>query len=181
MKIYSKLEIQKILNQGHALPYEAGSLVLDKFEENQPDIYRAIFGIFCQEISRINEDMGNLFIDLCFDIMWFYRSEVGDLPKIDTETSNEWLKAIDMEIKSISDQFPMDQEFRHFLKTRFVETAQEDHLQIELLGHLNKEIVKYVSFDQDRKSAESFTRNMIFIIARYMAKLSSLCVGTKLR
>ena len=174
MKIYSKLEIQNILKQGNSLSDKEGSLVLDKFQENQPDIYHAIFGIFCQEISEINEDMGNLFIDLCFDIMWFYRSEVGDLPKIDTKTSNEYLKGIDMEIKSTSDEFPMDQDFRNFLKTRFIKTAQEDDFQMELLYYLNEAIVKYVSFNRDRKCAESFTRNMIFIIIRYMDKLSNM-------
>ena len=78
MKIYSKLEVQNVLKQGRSLSDEEISLALDKFQENQPDIYQLIYGVFCQEISKVNEDMGNLFIDLCFDIIWFYRSKIGD-------------------------------------------------------------------------------------------------------
>ena len=172
MKIYSKLEVQNVLKRGRSLSDEEISLALDTFQENQPDIYQLIYGVFCQEISKVNEDMGNLFIDLCFDIIWFYRSEIGDLPKIDTEVSNGYLKEIDMEIKSISEEFPMDQGLRNHFKGKFIKASQGGGFQVELLYYLNEEIVKYVSFNRNRKCAESFVKNMIFMITRYMAKLS---------
>ncbi len=99
----SKSEITRSIREGRKLSEEEGTAVLDQFEEEQPEIYQAIFGPLSDAIGEDSLDMSYLFLDLCFDIIWVYRKEFGNPPK--SVAGKEWLNAkigrLDAEMKAL--------------------------------------------------------------------------------
>ena len=159
--------------QGKNLSEREVTAILDEFEINQPEIYRAIYGEFSDGIMEENQDMGNLFLDLCFDIIWIYRKAFGKPPRI--KDGEEWLitslALLDTELKSLTEQIPMEKKFRDKLKTRFVNRAIESGVQMALFEYIDTEVEKYASFKNERLSAVHFTNNLLFIIVRLMDEL----------
>jgi hypothetical protein len=47
--------------------------ILDEFESRQTEIYKLIFENLSDSILVFDQDMSNLFLDLCFDIIWLYK------------------------------------------------------------------------------------------------------------
>ena len=173
MTLYSYSEIKDIIQNRTFLSPSEETSFLEEFKNIQPDIYSAIFGTFYKEISKINKDMGNLFIDLCFDIIWFYDSAFGKPPKIDSEKSNFYLSEIDAELKSMPNNISMDQNFRYISNNRILKNVRDDGLQTELLRYINNAVEDYVSFNDNRNDAQACTNNILFVINQYMAKLQS--------
>ena len=79
MRILAKKEIDLILMK--ELSAAEGTKILDEVQENQPDIYAAIYGEPSDIIAEENADMADLYLDLCFDIILIYRDAFGKPPK----------------------------------------------------------------------------------------------------
>jgi len=78
VKALSRSEVVEFIQQGKQLSEKTGTAVIDHFEKNQPQMYKAIFGELSDEIAKENLDMANLFLDLCFDIIFVYKMAFGD-------------------------------------------------------------------------------------------------------
>jgi hypothetical protein len=68
MRVLSESEINRIIQEGKKLSEDEGTAVLDQFEQEQPEIYQAIFGPLSDAIAEDSLDMSYLFLDLCFYI-----------------------------------------------------------------------------------------------------------------
>ena len=173
MRTLSKDEINQILLQGKNLSESEVTSILDEFETEQPEIYQAIFAELSDGIVEVNQDMANLFLDLCFDIIWIYRKAFGKPPII--KKGEEWitnsLSLLDAELKSLSEYVPMDDSISTNLLGRFVKRSIESGVQMGLLEHLNIEVEKYASFKKERQSAIQVTNNLLFVIVRLMDEL----------
>lgn len=116
--------------------------MLDEFQEEQPEIYQAIFGELSDEIFEENSDMANLFLDLCCDIIWIYRKAFGKPPK--AGRGEQWvldsLSLLDTELKSLFEDISMNYKLRLRLQERFVKRSMESGVQMDLL-----EILRYGS------------------------------------
>jgi hypothetical protein len=64
MRVLSEREINQIIQEGKKLSEEEGTAVLDQFEQEQPEIYQAIFGPLSDAIAEDSLDMSYLFLDL---------------------------------------------------------------------------------------------------------------------
>ena len=173
MRTLSKDEINQILLQGKGLSESEVTSILDEFETVQPEIYQAIFGVLSDGIVEVNQDMADLFLDLCFDIIWIYRKAFGKPPII--KKGEEWitnsLSLLDAELKSLSEYVPMHDSIRTNLQGRFVKRSIESGVQMGLLEHLDIEVEKYASFKKERQSAIQLTNNLLFVIVRLMDEL----------
>ncbi len=147
--------------------------ILDDFENEQPEIYHAIYGMFSDSIAEKNRDMANLFLDLCFDIIWIYRKAFGKPPIL--KNGAEWminaLSILDAELKSLSENNPMNESSKSKLRTRFFKRSRDSAIQMEILEYLESEVVKYASFKKDRLAAIETTNNFLFVVTRIMAEL----------
>jgi uroporphyrinogen-III decarboxylase len=121
----------------------------------------------------INKDMANLYLDLSCDVIWVFNSAFGRLPEVENE--EKWvldhLSQIDAELKSITEEIPMNSMFRKNLQERFVKRSVEAKVQFDLLHYLEGEVVKYASFKKARKKAISVTNNLLFVLVRLLGDL----------
>jgi hypothetical protein len=147
--------------------------MLDEFQEEQPEIYQAIFGELSDEIFEENSDMANLFLDLCCDIIWIYRKAFGKPPQTGTGEQSvlDSLSLLDTELKSLLEDISMNEKLRLKLQERFVQRSIQAGIQMELLEVLDTEVKKYASFKKERQTAIELTHNLLFVIVRLMDDL----------
>jgi hypothetical protein len=162
-----------MLMQGRMLSEQETTSLLDEFQKKQPEIYQAIFGQLSDAIVEENRDMANLFLDLCFDIIWIYYKAFGKPPQIRKGEQRvlDSLSLLDPELKSLYEDIPMNEKLRLKLQERFVKRSVEAGVQMELLEILHTEVQKYASFKKERQSAISVTNNLLFVIVRLMDDL----------
>ncbi len=173
MRVLSKNEINRILSQGRMLSEREVTAILDEFEREQPEIYQAIYGVLSDGIAEENHDMANLFLDLCFDIIWIYLKAFGKPPIM--QNGENWIinsiSLLDAEMKSLSEDIPMNEVFRRNLQRQFVERSVNSGIQMELLEYIEAEVRKYASFKKECLAAIQITNNLLFVIVRLMDEL----------
>ncbi len=132
--------------QGRMLSERETTSLLDEFQEEQPEIYQAIFGEPSDAIIEENRDMASLFLDLCFDIIWIYRKAFGKPPKTvkGEQRVLDSLSLLDTELKSLFVDIPMNEKLRLKLQERFVKRSLDAGFQMDLLEVLDTEVRKYV-------------------------------------
>lgn len=175
MKILSESEINYFRFQINELPETEIIAVLDEFEKQQPEIYKAVFGSFPDAIAEKNHDMANLFLDLCFDIIWIYRKAFGKLPALPNRRmwSANSLRLLDAELNALSEDVQMDDAMRAKIQGRFVDRSLELGVQTGLLSYINEEVKKYASFDKGRIKAIPITNKLLFALIRLLDELYS--------
>jgi hypothetical protein len=159
--------------QGRMLSEGDITSMLDEFQEEQPEIYQAIFGELSDAIVEENRDMASLFLDLCCDIVWIYRKAFGKPPKAGRGEQRvlDSLSLLDTELKSLFDDISMNDKLRLRLQERFVKRSLESGVQMDLLEILDTEVKKYASFKKERQAAIPLTNNLLFVIVRLMDDL----------
>ncbi len=150
--------------------------LLDDLEKNHPNVYRMIYGEPSDSIYIINQDMANLYLNLSCDVIWLFSKAFGKPPAINDE--EEWvlkqLSLIDIERKSLTDETSMDAGFKKALRERFVNRSLQAKTQLELMNHLEFEVIKYASFKTARNKAVQITNNLLFVLVRLMGDLYSI-------
>ena len=170
MKALSRNEVIKLIQEGKQLSEKTGTEILDHFEKNQPQMYKVIFGEFSDEIAKENIDMADLFLDLCFDIIFVYKMAFGYASVNSKEKGRfeDKIALLDAELKSLNNEEAMNSKFRQRLSDRFVERSIEAGVQFEFLEYLNEQVKNYASFKPSRKKAFHITNNLLFVIVRLM-------------
>lgn len=173
MRSLERVEVEELVAKGRAASDKEITKMLDELEEKHPGVYRVIYGEPSDGIAMINKDMANLYLNLSCDVIWVFNNAFGRLPEIENE--EEWvlehLSQIDAELKSITEEIPMNSKFRKNLQQRFVKRSVEVKIQLSLLQYLEGEVVKYASFKNARKKAISVTSNLLFVLVRLLGDL----------
>ena len=181
MKILDQTQVNDIISQGRSKPDHVIMDMLDELETEHPGIYRIIYGEPSDAIASINKEMANLYLDLSCDVVWLFITAFGNLPIIKNE--EKWalahLSLIDAELKSLTNEIPMNEKFRSNLQNRFVKRSFEAKVQLELLQYLENEVVKYASFKNARSTASSITNNLLFVLVRLIGDLYNTRVPIK--
>jgi hypothetical protein len=144
--------------------------ILDSFEKKHSLVYEAIYGTFSDGIAEVNRDMSNLFLDLCFDIIWLYGQYYSGEQSLTEEEATDLVVQMDMELKVYDDSSSVEQRFREQL----IQRGMERFVQIDLMRHLAREVERYASFKPARKKAEVVTVWMLFIIVALMDRTYGL-------
>ncbi len=170
MRVLSKNEVARFVQDGRKLSEKEGTAILNRFEINQPLMYQAIFDELSDGIAEENIDMANLFLDLCFDIILVYKIAFGNVSakSKDKDWFNEKVALLDAELKSLNNEEPMSSKFKQHLSNRLVERSIEAGIQLELLQHLDEQVRNYAGFKPSRKKAIHVTNNLLFVVVRLM-------------
>ncbi len=173
MKILDQVQVQDIISQGRSAPGYVITAMLDEIEADHPGIYRIIYGEPSDAIAVINKEMANLYLDLSCDVIWLFIKAFGKPPTIKNEEkwALEHLSLIDAELKSLTNEIPMNGKFRRNLQNRFVKRSFESKVQLELLQYLDDKVSKYASFKKARSTASHVTSNLLFVLVRLMGDL----------
>ena len=176
MRILDQIEVEDIIFQGRSAPDHVIMAMLDEIEAEHPGIYRVIYGEPSDAIAGINKEMANLYLDLSCDVVWLFVKAFGEPPEIKNEEQwvLEHLSLIDAELKSLTNEIPMDSKFRNNLQSRFVKRSFEAQVQLELMQYLEAEVSKYVSFKKKRSAAAHVTNNLLFVLVRLMGDLYNI-------
>ena len=158
------------VKMGKKLSEMDGTVILDNFERNQPDLYQSMFGIFADGITETDNDMANFFLELCCDIIIGYKLAFGNIT--DMSKNADWLNKqsvlLNAELNSIDVNEPMNSKFKDHLNNRLVDRSIESGLQLELLKYLNDQVKDYASFKPSRRQAIHETNNLLFVVVRLM-------------
>ena len=117
--------------------------------------------------------MASMYLELCFDVIWIYRSAFGKPPIVPDREQLvlNSLSLLDLELKSLSDEVLMDDAFRTNLQKRFIDRFVAAGVQIDLLQYLDGEVRKYASFKEERSAAIDLTNKLLFMVVRLMDEL----------
>ena len=173
MRIIEKIKVEEIIAKGRKASEQEITAMLDELEEKHPNVYRMIYGEPSDDIALISKEMAELYLDLSCDVIWFFSYAFGKLPKVVNE--EEWvtkhLSLIDAELKSLTHEIPMNSKFRRNLQERFVRRSLESKIQLELIQHLENEVIKYASFKRSRNRGILLTNNLLFVLVRLLGDL----------
>lgn len=152
-----------------------GTKILDEVQENQPDIYAAIYGEPSDIIAEENADMADLYLDLCFDIILIYRDAFGKPPKSSSRknTVMNSLSLLNTELIAFLDDTKMDESFRMSLEKRFFNRMMGEGFQIEVMKYLENRVEEYVSSKPERSKAINLTYCLLLMFLRLMDDLYS--------
>lgn len=173
MRLLSKSEIDALIFRSTTLTDREITAIFDLFQKEQPDLYECIYGEPSDDIAEINQDMSNLYLDLCFDIVFIYREAFGKPPK--TKRGDKWatdaLTLLEPELQSMLDAFDMAEPFRKRLQERFISRTLEFGFQYNLVGYVEDRLNAFASKGRGRTSAISRTRCLILVFMRLMDEL----------
>jgi hypothetical protein len=165
-------ELYQALEYAKSIDEESGKRIMSQFEADQPMLFQTIFGIFPSIIANQNQDMANLFMDLCFEVICVYQKSFGDMSKfIDDPT---WMERqailLETEFQLLLQNQLMNETIRKSLQDRFV-THNENPVQIGLVKFLNQAIDEFASYQVSRVPAIGVTQAMIFVVVKLFNSL----------
>ncbi|WP_345193653.1 hypothetical protein [Kistimonas scapharcae] len=170
MQAITSQDINTIAAASRILPETEGTALLDRFQDRQPQFYEAIFGELSDAIAEDSFDMANLFLDLCFDIIFLYHRTQGEIPK--QPEDERWLEVkmalLDAELKSLVPGNAMNGNLTASLNDRFVDRCRAAGTPLALLAHLDEQVCQYASFDPSRPRAIPLVNNLLFVVVRLM-------------
>jgi len=169
-------QLEEIMSMGKVLPDDKIKEILDELQNKQPSLYRFIYGEPSDTINVLNHDMANLYLDLSFDVVWFFRNKFGKPPIV--KDHEAWtikkIALLDAELKSLTNEIPMDDKFRSSLQARLVKRSLESSIQMQLLQYIENQVEHYASFNRKREKAIQLTRNLLFVLVRLLGDLYTL-------
>jgi hypothetical protein len=135
-----------------------------------------IFGIFPAVIAEQNQDMANLFLDLCFDVICVYQKAFGPLP-LQKDMDLDWLEKqamlLDVELQSLIADKYMDEKIRENLQDRLRQRSLDETGQLGLVNFMNAAIDDFASENPSQVPAIKTTQTMIFVVIRLFNNLYS--------
>lgn len=164
-------ELYKAIEYARNIDETAGQDILTNFHVEQPALAQAIFTIFPSLIAEQNQEMANMFMELCFDTLCVYQHAFGNAP----QQTEEWLERqaalMDAEFQALIPENKMNRKIREKLKNRFSKRSFNENTQMGLIKVLNESIDDYASENPSRVPFIKFTQTMIFAVVRLFSSL----------
>jgi hypothetical protein len=169
-------ELYQALEYAKSMDESAGRKIMEQFGLDQTALAQTIFGIFPAVIAEQNQDMANLFMDLCFDVICVYRKAFGSLPP-QKDMDLDWLEKqamlLDAELQSLMTDKDMDEKIREKLQDRLRQRSLDETGQMGLVNFMNAAIDEFASENPVRVPAIKTTQTMIFVVIRLFNNLYS--------
>jgi hypothetical protein len=176
MQELTERELYQALAYAKSLDENAGRKILEQFQLDQPALAQTLFGIFPAVIAEQNQDMANLFMDLCFDVICAYQKAFGPLPS-QKDMDMEWLEKqamlLDAELQSLMTDKHMDEKIRKKLQDRLRQRSLNEAGQTGLVNFMNAAIDDFASESPSRVPAIKTTQTMIFVVIKLFNNLYS--------
>ena len=167
-------ELFLALQYAKSLDENAGREIILRFQNEQPALAQAVFGIFPSMIAQQNQDMSHLFMDLCFDVICVFEHAFGTLPAqktIDVEWLEKQAALVDSELQALMPETAMDEKIRDKLQNRFKQREHEDDPQTGLVKFMNDSIDEFAAENSTRVDAIKITQVMIYVVIRLLSSL----------
>ncbi|MBL1265816.1 hypothetical protein [Candidatus Methylomicrobium oryzae] len=173
-------ELYQALEYARSLDQNTGRRILEQFQLDQFALTQTIFGILPAIIAEQNQDMANLFMDLCFDVICVYQKAFGPMP-LQKDMDPDWLEKqamlLDAELQSLMTDKHMDEKVREKLQDRLRQRSLDETGQAGLVSFMNAAIDDFASENPVRVPAIKTTQTMIFVVIRLFNNLYSRARG----
>jgi hypothetical protein len=173
-------ELYQALEYAKSMDESAGRKIMEQFGLDQTALAQTIFCMFPMVIAEQNQDMANLFMDLCFDVICVYRKAFGPLPS-QKDMDLDWLEKqamlLDAELQSLMADRHMDEKIREKLQDRLRQRSLDETGQMGLVNFMNAAIDDFASENPVRVPAIMTTQTMIFVVIRLFNNLYSHAKG----
>lgn len=174
MRELSERELYQALEYAKSVDESTGRQIIDQFQLNQTALAQTIFGVFPTVIAEQDQNMAELFMDLCFDVICVFEHAFGSLPSQES-MGYDWLEKsavlLDTELQALMSGRQMDSKIRDKLQNRFLERVIESNSQTGLVNFMNSWIDEFASENPVRVNAIRITQTMIFVVIQLFGSL----------
>ncbi len=175
MHVLYTQELYQALEYARSMDQESGKRLMIQLEIDQPMFFQTIFKTFPSIIAERNEDMANLFMDLCFDIACVYKKVFGNLPKYKDDPT--WMERqaglLDKELKPLMEGRFINDKRSQRMKEDFFKPKPGEVQQNALLQFLNEGVDDLAADNQNDESTVDLAKTMLFVVVRLFNNLYS--------
>ena len=167
-------EMRQALEYARDLDDAAAGDIIERFHLDQTALSQTLFEVFPIVIAEQDQDMAQLFMSLCFDVICVYQQAFGPLPP-QNEMGFDWLEKqavlLDAEFQSLMTDRHMDEKIRRKLQDRFLQRSIEGNPQMGLVRFMNAAIDDFASESPSRVKAIHTTQTMMLVAVRLLSNL----------
>lgn len=156
-------ELDSILNRSRSLQDAEITKILDHFQRNQSVLYDGIYGPWSDGAAETNQDMSNLFLDLCFDVIFVYHEMLGEVPKSAARETAKVLTRINQEMLAINRAIDMRASSRSKPAESFLQRFRSRVPVLSLFERLDQEIHRYALHGEGRSEAIGVVMNPLLV------------------
>ena len=175
MHVLYTQELYQALEYARSIDQDTGKRMMIQFEIDQPMFFQTVFKTFPSIIAERNEDMGKLFMDLCFDIVCVYKKVFGSMPKFKDDPT--WMERqaglLDKELKPLMEGRFINDKRSQKMKEDFFKPKSGEMQQNALLQFLNEGVDDMAADNQSDESTVDLTKTMLFVVVRLFTNLYS--------
>jgi len=168
-------ELYQALEYARSQDQESGKRTMIQMEIDQPMFFQTVFKTFPSIIAERNEDMANLFMDLCFDVACVYKKVFGAMPKFKDDPT--WMERqaglLDKELKPLMEGRFVNDKRSQKMKEDFFKLKANEIAQNALLQFLNEGVDDLAADTQSDDSTVDLTKTMLFVVVRLFTNLYS--------
>jgi hypothetical protein len=168
-------ELYQALEYARSQDQESGKRTMIQMEIDQPMFFQTVFKTFPSIIAERNEDMANLFMDLCFDVACVYKKVFGAMPKFKDDPT--WMERqaglLDKELKPLMEGRFVNDKRSQKMKEDFFKPKANEIAQNALLQFLNEGVDDLAADTQSDDSTVDLTKTMLFVVVRLFTNLYS--------
>ena len=169
----SDRDLLAAIEHTRSIDNDTADALLHKFQIEQAALAETIFTVFPSLIEQQNQEMAELFLGLCFDIIFVYQYAFGEAPIENEESLIKQAALLDAELQALIPNNEMDGKIRTSLQSRFHERSANEGTQMGLIRFMNVEIDEYAAESIGRVSAIPITQAMLFSVVRLFSNLYS--------
>lgn len=169
MQSLSKQQLYLALAYAKSLDETAGRALLDQFQQQQPVLAQAIFGIFPIVITQQNQSLAELFMDLSFDVICVFQHAYGQLPA-QTSIDSDWLREqtalIDAELQALMPKMPGQTQQPQAKPAEVAEINHDD-----LINFSNDSIQVFINETGCNQDGIEVCQTLVSIVIRLLSSL----------
>jgi hypothetical protein len=174
-ELYLALEYAKTMDQ------DSGKRIMVQLEIDQPLLFNTLFKTFPSIISERHDELANLFVDLCFDIVCVYQKSFGKLPKFKDDPT--WMErqvmGLDKELKPLMEGRHISAKRSQRMKDDFFASKAGEVGQNGLVAFLHEAVDDFVAEDGNCDiAAADMAKAMLFVATRFFTNLYSKASAT---
>lgn len=175
MHVLYTQELYQALEYARSIDQDTGKRMMIQFEIDQPMFFQTVFTTFPSIIAERNEDMGKLFMDLCFDVVCVYKKAFGSMPKFKDDPT--WMERqaglLDKELKPLMEGRFINDKRSQKMKEDFFKPKTGEIQQNALLQFINEGVDDMAADTQSDESTVDLTKTMLFVVVRLFTNLYS--------
>ncbi|MFN0121145.1 MAG: hypothetical protein ACKV2V_11660 [Blastocatellia bacterium] len=169
MEPLTEKQIKTTLADQRRRPESELLAMLDEFKIHHTPLYYLIFDTFANGLERVNEDMSNLFMDACADILWLYKQHYPIQRTIPQSEVDALLSALQIKFRpDLADN--ASHQRNRTLNTRIAQQGSIN--QPALDDHFSLQAHTYSCFDPARFPAVNLTISAFAVIMLLLERMA---------